>query len=548
MDNNGTSFAKQAAGFAARKLLTSAGKTIVLKFCLPLLAILLALSVLFMGISLTLGTFFTPMDGQNGLFNFTSDPATENNVAVNLALLNQYKAASAATVDAQTQQEVPMTTNYLVPWGYFAAIDKITNNCEKPAPNDYINGLKPIFTFIEMPKTVTVCGDKGCSTTVTQIKLIDTANTYNGIYTHKYKMVTTQSGSTTITEPVLEQVIPPIPPDYTRLLSVLSDYKITDNYDRKLVLMMAQNYTNGGGVDLNQPVDLSDIIMAGVSGGITYSVCPPPPANLVPYFEQSAERFHGETDVHEFEALLIAICFSESSFKNTSDIVSTTGALGPMQFEPGTWAHYGGELWYSASDVWDFQKAIMAAGLMLADDGAADGTMAGIRNALRRYGGDNTYVDLYVGRMYFYGSYTGWTEKNPQGFTWPLPGHTQITDPFGMRTNPVTGQSGDFHTGADIAAPLGTPILAAKDGTVISVVRGDPIYGTNITIDHGNGEVSFYGHMSQSYVSVGQHVTAGEPIAPVGSEGRSTGPHLHFEIRLNGIPTNPLTIDPPPGS
>jgi hypothetical protein len=402
-----------------------------------------------------------------------------------------------------------------------------------------------------MPKTVTIIyKDGGTSQSITQVKLINTADTYSGVYTQKYKEVTTSESDMNgniiqTTQPEVAEIIPPEPTDYTRLFNLLSNYQITDDYDRKLVLMLAQNYTNGGGVDLDAPVDLSDVIMSG--GGMTFSVGAPPPSTLISYFAQAAARFHGSTDVHEFEALLMSICYTESSFATYPDgSTSSAGAEGPMQFEPSTWATYGGELGYSSTDIWDVQKSIMGAANMLSQLGASSGTLSDIQQAVFDYNHSEDYVNTVVGRMYFYGTYSGWTEKNPQGFTWPLPGHTQITDPFGMRTNPVTGQSNDFHTGIDIAAPLGTPILAAKDGVVTSVTTNDPIYGTCITIDHGNGETTFYGHMSQSYVTDGEHVTAGQPIAPVGSEGRSTGPHLHFEIRINGIPTNPVTIDPPP--
>jgi len=537
--------ANQAARMLVRKALSTAAKAIITKLGIPMLAISLAMMMFFMGISLVLGAFFTPMDGQSGLFNFTNKPETENDIAVNQALLQKYQDASAATVDRSTQNQVPMTSTYLVPWGYFAAVDKVSNNCEAPAPEDYIDDLMPNFTFIELPKTVIVCGDEGCSINVTQVKLIDTANTYSGTYTHKYKMVTTSTERTTITQPVLEQIIPPTPANYIRLFSLLARYQITTEYDRKIVLLLAGNYNNGGTTDLNTPSDLSDVLMNG--GGMTYSVGSPPPSEYIPYFEQAAQRFHGATDVDQFEALLMAICYTESSFATyPMGNTSSAGAQGPMQFLPSSWLAYGGELGYSSTDIWDVKKSIMGAANMLSQQGAAMGSISGIQQAVFGYNHSSEYVNLVVGRMYFYGKYSGWMETNPQGFTWPVPGYFQITDPFGTRTHPVTGQTNSYHTGIDIAAPLGADIVATKDGTITSIVSSDSIYGTSITIDHGNGQTSFYGHMSQSYVRVGQHVSVGQSIAPVGSEGRSTGPHLHFELRLNGIATNPVTIVPPP--
>ena len=98
-----------------------------------------------------------------------------------------------------------------------------------------------------------------------------------------------------------------------------------------------------------------------------------------------------------------------------------------------------------------------------------------------------------------------------------------------------------YHKGLDIAAPMGTPELAADAGRIM--VSGWPDntgYGNRVMIDHGNGYVTLYGHMSKIYVTVGQTVRRGDVIGTVGSTGRSTGPHLHFEIRKFGVAVNPL--------
>lgn len=120
-------------------------------------------------------------------------------------------------------------------------------------------------------------------------------------------------------------------------------------------------------------------------------------------------------------------------------------------------------------------------------------------------------------------------------FIWPV--HGPITSPFGYRTNPFGGAP-DFHPGLDIAAETGTPILAADSGRVIIAgwVSG---YGNYIAIDHGRGISTGYGHCSRIDVSVGQDVQRGQVIGAVGSTGHSTGPHVHFEIRVNGRPVDP---------
>jgi murein DD-endopeptidase MepM/ murein hydrolase activator NlpD len=121
---------------------------------------------------------------------------------------------------------------------------------------------------------------------------------------------------------------------------------------------------------------------------------------------------------------------------------------------------------------------------------------------------------------------------------WPTPGYWTITSPFGYRTHPISGQN-KLHTGVDIGAPSGARILAAGSGTVI-MAGWYGAYGNAVIIDHGNNLSSLYGHMSSIAVSNNAVVSAGQTIGYVGSTGWSTGPHLHFEVRQNGNPINPL--------
>ena len=124
--------------------------------------------------------------------------------------------------------------------------------------------------------------------------------------------------------------------------------------------------------------------------------------------------------------------------------------------------------------------------------------------------------------------------STPNG--WPVRGY--ITDGFGMRRNPFGGGS-EMHAGMDIATNHGTAIEATADGIVIfSGVYGG--YGNVVLIDHGYGITTRYGHMSKIEVTVGQHVTRGKIIGAVGSTGRSTAPHCHYEVRLHDRPVNPL--------
>lgn len=118
---------------------------------------------------------------------------------------------------------------------------------------------------------------------------------------------------------------------------------------------------------------------------------------------------------------------------------------------------------------------------------------------------------------------------------WPVAG--RITSPFGERKNPM-GPGEDFHPGLDIAADEGTPIAAASAGRVIAA-GPDGGYGNLIVVDDGNGMTTRYGHCSQIFARVGEAVAAGQTIGAVGSTGHSTGPHLHFEVRVNDQPVDP---------
>ncbi|MBE9607981.1 M23 family metallopeptidase [Chitinilyticum piscinae] len=129
-----------------------------------------------------------------------------------------------------------------------------------------------------------------------------------------------------------------------------------------------------------------------------------------------------------------------------------------------------------------------------------------------------------------------------------LPVHAPIatgmqTSSFGWRSDPFRGTQA-FHEGLDFSAPTGTPIQAAADG-LVRFAGWHPQYGNMIDLDHGNGVTSRYAHASELLVAEGAQIKVGQEIARVGSTGRSTGPHLHFEIRFMGVAQNPLRFVAP---
>ena len=142
------------------------------------------------------------------------------------------------------------------------------------------------------------------------------------------------------------------------------------------------------------------------------------------------------------------------------------------------------------------------------------------------------------------GGSEGWI-PGADGFCSPIGSgwESRVTSEFGKRIDPITGKR-KGHTGMDLAVPTGTPIRTALGGTVTVSKYNAGGYGYYVCIDHGNGLVTLYGHCSQLLARVGQTVQAGDIIALSGSTGRSTGPHLHFEVRVNGEQTNPRAYLP----
>lgn len=136
------------------------------------------------------------------------------------------------------------------------------------------------------------------------------------------------------------------------------------------------------------------------------------------------------------------------------------------------------------------------------------------------------------------GGYTGTSLTGTGNFTWPVPGYTSVSSEYGMRLHP-TLRVNKLHTGTDVAAPSGTPIVAMDSGTVIKSVKIGS-YGNYIVIDHGNGITTLYAHMSSRLVSEGESVKKGQQIGKVGCTGYATGNHLHFEVRVNGSLQNPM--------
>ena len=126
-------------------------------------------------------------------------------------------------------------------------------------------------------------------------------------------------------------------------------------------------------------------------------------------------------------------------------------------------------------------------------------------------------------------------QTNIRPSLWPLDG--RLMSPFGGRSDPFSGE-GAIHTGVDLSAQYGTPVRATADGMVAFASWGGQ-YGKLVIVDHGNGMQTYYAHMSQFDVITGQEIRRGDTVGRSGSSGKSTGPHLHYEVRMGGTPIDP---------
>ena len=158
-----------------------------------------------------------------------------------------------------------------------------------------------------------------------------------------------------------------------------------------------------------------------------------------------------------------------------------------------------------------------------------------IRNDIKKYESEINSIESQINLIT-----SGLTGGEYSGglFAWPVPGYYTITSPYGTRLHPIL-KTYRFHSGIDIGAPTGAYIIAANSGTVVeSRMMGS--YGNAVIIDHGGGYSTLYGHGSELIAKPGDKVNRGDVIMKVGSTGMSTGPHLHFEVRINGKTVNPI--------
>lgn len=165
-------------------------------------------------------------------------------------------------------------------------------------------------------------------------------------------------------------------------------------------------------------------------------------------------------------------------------------------------------------------------------------SIAGQKEEIERYAAAEAEAERIIAQAEQSASSSSTSQYTGGIFTWPVPGYGSISSYFGNRNSPTAGAS-SYHKGIDIRCDTGVPVVAASAGTVI-VATYNAAEGNYICIDHGGGVVSLYMHNSALYVGVGETVSAGQQIAAAGSTGISTGPHLHFGVRVDGNYVDPL--------
>jgi murein DD-endopeptidase MepM/ murein hydrolase activator NlpD len=192
--------------------------------------------------------------------------------------------------------------------------------------------------------------------------------------------------------------------------------------------------------------------------------------------------------------------------------------------------------------------ALLGAGVMAASPAAAADTVTAAATAATSGAFDAVSTSGLAPKAdpMFRSLFDGWKKMDavPAGGVLAVPSQKPVkefryTSGFGVRGNPFSGHGGEMHPGMDMAAPTGTPVYATADGIVSRAERAGG-YGNLVQLEHGKGLETRYGHLSRILVHDGQRVHRGDLIALVGSTGRSTGSHLHYEVRIDGRAVNPM--------
>lgn len=306
-------------------------------------------------------------------------------------------------------------------------------------------------------------------------------------------------------------------------------------------------------------------VSSGPISGVGQAEIPP---EYIPLYQAAEKTYNVPWN------LLAAVHRVETNFGTITPMISSVGALGHMQFMCRTWVGWSvpgndvgacdASVDYTnislikenggygidgngdgKADPFNPNDAIFSAAKYLAANGAASGKL---EQALLAYNNSTEYVQKVLQYAHSYvlapelspdGAFM--VEIGQSGLAWPVPCTNRVTSPFGVRQHPISGEL-KMHNGIDIAngqACYRSSVVSALDGVVTfaGTLGG---YGYVVYVDHGGGMTTRYAHLDAISVFLGQTVKTGQVVGLLGSTGDSTGPHLHYEIRLNDNPTDPL--------
>lgn len=424
-------------------------------------------------------------------------------------------------------------------WGILAAIDYkrelLLGTSQSPVPT--FNGdklakkLAPKFKYRDATKIIIkyVTNEDGTVDEIREevpIKLVEEVETYEGVYKLYYEKVEIKKGNTKIITYALSRT--DYKKDYSRLIKVMQEEGLPADEEMAYLTIKFAEALEYGAPYLSWLAESEEEMWLSGAIGWQWSTGYFVPTEYVKYFEEAAEKTGVDIE------LLKAVAAVESGFNPSA--VSPAGAMGIMQLMPQTAKEMGvDDPFNPRENILGGAKYLKKLLDMFGDVELAIAAYNAGPGNVQKYGGIPPFEETqnYVKKVMEL-----WKQGIPAfdaEFIWPVRG--EISSPYGERIHPIKGNK-SMHTGIDIAAPLGTPIIAAKSGTVqFAGLAGG--YGLTVIIDHGYGVSTVYAHCFQLNVKKGQEVKQGEIIALVGSTGLSTGPHLHFEIRMNGKPVNP---------
>ncbi|MEK3987922.1 peptidoglycan DD-metalloendopeptidase family protein [Paenibacillus sp. FSL K6-3166] len=589
----------QAAKHLIKHVLKQVGKKLLKQVVLKILAVagpwilgillIVILCSAFLSIFLDKPNETRVATGSPSIFAL-DDGDTEWDLEKDKKLIEQYKKlsenglGSAADMSFGSKEAGPFSLSqfeqaksYNVSWALIAGADRLIGDPytgdgihRNPDPEKTYKALGPRFSWKTTTTEVTECkavtppvveGEEGeivdttvtapkikCSTKNYESKLLSKVDKFNEVVTLTYKSQTQTTGTapdtTTVTREVISQIIT-TPRSSDRLTTYVVDNGLSKD-DTDLVIEIAKAYDPNFSEFLFPP----GAAQLGGSGYVSAQV----PAEFLPIYE-AAQAKYGVPWYY-----LAAIHRVETVFSTEPTMVSSAGAIGHTQFMPATWVGWtynvGNGLVSTDLDITNLEVIRSGGGYGVdADgDGKADpwniwdaifstanylnknGMNSDPRKAIFQY----NHADWYVDDVLMFADL--FSKPAPLWASATLPvdsGLYTISSPFAVRTDPFTGESKN-HKGIDLAAVAGTPVKAPLDG-VIAYVGKQTGYGNLVIIDHGNGFSTAYGHLLDNSVLVKpkQKVKAGEQVAGVGSTGRSTGNHLHFEIRVNGVQVDP---------